>query len=149
MTYEKLQDLIEINRTELIDIIESEGCYTSNAVQFAIEEYTLGMECTEYSYHNYKEHFIKRNLKSPNGSYKFGHLMTEVLEHLFTQQIGPAYVQIKTNVYKYMDECKKNEELWNPNYVATFDEWCGYTMDIICSDKKFAYDWNKIKKNKK
>lgn len=149
MTYEKLQDLIEINRNELIDIVESVGCYTHDALQFAIEEYTLGMECDEYSYHNYREHFQKRYLKHPNGTQRFGHLMTEVLDHLFMQQIGPSYVQIKKMAYKEMDKYKQNGELWNTNLVANYEEWVGYVCDVIMGENKnFTHDWNKIKKTK-
>jgi len=148
MNYDKLQTIIEIKREELIDMIESMGCYTFTAVDFAIEEYTLDMECGEYSFHNYHDHYTKRFLKTEMGNYRFGLLMTEVFQHLFSQQIGPAYVQIKKIVYKELDKIKANDEWWNSNYIATFAEWCGAVNETIMEEKKIGHGWLKIKKPK-
>ena len=83
MTYDEKQTIIEIKRKELIDIIEKEGCMVYNAIEFAIEEYILGLPCGEDSYFGFKEHFEKRCLKyewSPS-EWKYGNSMTEVLLH--------------------------------------------------------------------
>ena len=109
MTYDQKQTIIEIKRKELIDIIEKEGCLVYNAIEFAIEEYILGIPCDEHSYFDFKEHFEKRCLKyqwSPS-EWKYGNSMTEVLLHLFDKQISKAYMEIKKYVYQYLDTEKE------------------------------------------
>jgi len=154
MNYDQKQTMIEINRQRLTDIILSIGCSPWDAAQFAIEEYFLELPCDEYSYHNYREHFINRYIKDERfdgtKSYRFGTVMTEILIHLFDVQISKAYMVIKTAVYKKMDELKETDDLWEfGRHIADFEDWVSaWTQEFCDGDNEIVdADWIIKKKN--
>ena len=159
MNYQKQKEVAEVKRKELIGILESAGCTTFDAVQFAIEEYFLGNKNTKYSYQEYHEHFVTRSLNRKIGNDlrpRFGHQMTEVLDRLFYEHLSNIYMVIKTAVYKRMDELKESDDLWvSGEYCANFEEWVNaysdefiYDEDIDNEDTERTeyhvvdYDWN-------
>lgn len=153
MTYDEKQTIIEIKRKELIDIIEKEGCMVYNAIEFAIEEYILGLPCGEDSYFGFKEHFEKRCLKyewSPS-EWKYGNSMTEVLLHLFDKQISKAYMEIKKYVYQYLDTEKETlaeDFIWLDN-VETLNELIDYyQFNMKVQETVVDNDWNILPKKK-
>ena len=153
MTYDQKQTIIEIKRKELIDIIEKEGCLVYNAIEFAIEEYILGIPCDEHSYFDFKEHFEKRCLKyqwSPS-EWKYGNSMTEVLLHLFDKQISKAYMEIKKYVYQYLDTEKETlgeDFIWLDN-VETLNELIDYyQFNMKVQETVVDNDWNILPKKK-
>lgn len=153
MTYDQKQTVIEIKRKELIQIIEMEGCLVHNAIDFAIEEYILGLPCDEYSYFDFKEHFEKRYLKYSfdTSEWKFGNSMIEVLLHLFDKQLSKVYMEIKTYVYKYFELLEKED---NEEYIpldqfeslSDFIEYYHYKMEV--TDTVVDNDWNIIPKKR-
>ena len=155
MDYNKLQTIVESNRQQLTDIILSVGCSPFDAAEFAIQEYFLEQPNGEYDYHAYHEHFKERFLKREyvggTNNYRFGKLMTQVLDHLFQVQISKSYIAIKNEAYQKMDELKEQEELWEFGvHVADFEEWCSaWAQEFIEGDNEVVdMDW-KIKRTTK
>ena len=153
MNHDKLQTIVESNRQQLTDIILSVGCTPFDAAEFAIQEYFLEQPNGEYDYHAYHDHFKERYLKTEyfDGSkhYRFGKLMTQVLDHLFDVQISKCYIAIKKAVYNKMDELKENDELWQFGlHIADFEEWCGaWSQEFVEGENEVVdMDWRIVKK---
>ena len=153
MTYDQKQTIIEIKRKELIQIVEMEGCMVYNAIEFAIEEYILGLPCDDGCYYGFKEHFEKRCLKYQWSPYewKYGNSMTEVLLQLFDKHISKAYTEIKKYVYEFLDTLEKEEEedfVWIKD-VETLNELLDYYQFKMEVQKTVVdNDWNILPKKK-
>jgi len=149
MTYEKQIEIAKEKRQLLIDALVGTGCTPYDAASFAIEEYFMGCEFTDYSYHEYHEHYVKRHLND-NGTPRFGHLMTQVLDRFFYEDLSKKYMAIKTAVYNKMDELKESDELWSMEYIANFEDWCALHAESFIGDCEedeeglavVDFDWN-------
>jgi len=166
MKYNQLQDVIEMKRKELIDVVNSMGFTTSEAVGFAIQEHYLGIPIkNDYSDDNeFEESFEKLFLRRKDGDLVYSYTMTEVLEHLYSKQIGKTYIEIKKYVYARLEEEIKEGSYWgkdNFDFGDDFTEWLWFMEDKLYTevDESVADDnWNiippkkekinKIKENK-
>jgi hypothetical protein len=155
MKYNQLQDVIEMKRKELIDVVNSMGFTTSEAVGFAIQEHYLGIPIkNDYSDDNeFEESFEKLFLRRKDGDLVYSYTMTEVLEHLYSKQIGKTYIEIKKYVYSRLEEEKKNNLYWGSGYEFgdEFKEWLWHFEDLIyqeVSERVADDDWNIIKPKK-
>ena len=155
MKYNQLQDVIEMKRKELIDVVNSMEFTTSQAVGFAIQEHYLGIPIkNDYSDDNeFEESFKKLFLRRKDGDLVYSYTMTEVLEHLYSQQIGKTYIEIKKYVYSRLEEEKKNNLYWGTDYEFgdEFKEWLWHFEDLIYQEVSECVaddDWNIIKPKK-
>lgn len=141
MDYNTKQNILEMKRKFLIDVAEELNCTVNDAVCFAIEEYYLERPNTQYSYHDYKDHYmskiIGRNKNYPN----HGKMMTEMLEHLFDSQISECYAQIKKFVYSYFEYLHNKGEGWSPDtYTNEFNVLIGVYADEVMELDGFNFD---------
>ena len=151
MSYEEKQQLVSENKEMLINILASINCTPYDACTFAMEEYFLGLDNGQYSYHNYHNHFKERYLNKTYGDGskqpRFGSSLTEVLDQLFYDHISKVYMVIKNAVYERFDFLKDVGDLWEFGlHVADFEEWCGAYCDQFVDDI-VDIDWNLIDKD--
>ena len=166
MDHSELQNVIEDKRKELIDLLISINFTTSEAVGFCIQEHFLGITIKDnYSDDNeFEESFKKLFLRRSNGDLIYSKTMTDVLEHLYSKQIGKTYIEIKKYVYARLEEEIKEGSYWgkdNFDFGDDFKEWLWFMEDKLYTevDECVADDnWNiippkkekinKIKENK-
>lgn len=170
MTHDERQNIIEDKRKELIDLITSINFTTSEAVGFAIQEHYLGITIKDdYSDDNefeesFKKLYLRRKGETGPNELIYSKSMTEVLEHLYSKQIGKTYIEIKKYVYARLEEEIKEGSYWgkdNFDFGDDFREWLWFMEDKLYTevDESVADDnWNiippkkekinKIKENK-
>jgi hypothetical protein len=156
MDYNELQNVIEDKRKELIDLIVSINFTTSEAVGFAIQEHYLGITLkNDYSddnefEDNFKKVYLRRNNNVGAKELIFSKTMTDVLEHLYSKQIGKTYIEIKKYVYARLEEEKTLGNYWgsdNFDFGDDFKEWLWFMEDKLYTevDESVANDeWNII-----
>lgn len=135
MKTDQLQTIVESKRKHLIDVVSRHNFFPWQLAALAVEEYFTGQPNGKYDYQIARQHFENNvifNSKNSDRPYNYKQLYTEVLRHLFDVHLSQAYLVIKHFVYIELDKMKKDDTLWNDDYIANFDDWSdGIAHDIF------------------